>query len=107
MSHACCLFQQEFDVLREQLISGQMTRAQQAEEIVLLRNELAVARKRLVKLESQDSTERETRGESIAAAVPEWAETNGHGGVTSLAGQEPHVSGCGLGVVCVIPFCCV
>ena len=81
--------------MREQLIAGQLTRAEQAEEIVLLRNELAVTRKKLVKLESQDEVGKDTRGRS-EAAVPEWAETNGH--VTVMVGvQEPHVRGCGCG----------
>lgn len=81
---------QEFDSLREQLINGQLTRAQQAEEIVLLRNELAVTRKKLTKLESESVGEKGQREGNVAAAVPEWAETNGHR-------QETHVSGCGYG----------
>ena len=82
---------------------------------MLLHNELAVTRKKLVKLESQDEVGKDTQGRS-AAAVPKWAETNGHG--TVMAGvQEPHVSGCGCdlmikdsllasgceGVVCLSP----
>ncbi len=68
-----------------------MTRAEQAEEIVLLRNELAGTRKKLAKLESQNVTERDERG-ATPAVVPEWAETNGH----RNPAQEPHVSGRGL-----------
>lgn len=79
--------------MREQLIAGQLTRAEQAEEIVLLRNELAVTRKKLVKLESPGEVGKNSRGRS-EAAVPEWAETNGHGAVLAGA-QEPHVSGRG------------
>lgn len=78
--------------MREQLIAGQLTRAEQAEEIVLLRNELAVTRKKLAKLESHDEVGKDSRGRS-EAAVPEWAETNGHGAVFAGA-QEAHVSGC-------------
>lgn len=60
---------------------------------MLLRNELAVTRKKLTKLELQDEVGTQRRvGE---AAVPEWAETNGHG--AGAATQEPHVSGCGYG----------
>ena len=81
--------------MREPLIACQLTRAEQAEEIVLLRNELAVTRKKLVKPESQDEVGKDTQGRS-AAVVPEWAETNGHS--TVMAGvQEPHVRGCGCG----------
>ena len=66
-----------------------MTRAQQAEEIVLLRNDLAIARKKLTKLESHEETVQDQQNENVEA-VPEWAETNG-------GTQEPHVSGCGCG----------
>lgn len=68
-----------------------MTAAQQAEEMTLLRNDLAITRKKLVRLESQDEVEREQRGENVVVVgVPEWADTNGHG-----TEQESHVSGCG------------
>lgn len=90
MFYNLCILQ-EFDSLREQLIHGQLTRAQQAEEIVLLRNDLAIARRKLLKLESQ-SVEGKDQREGTVASVPEWAETNGHG-----AKQETDVSGCGCG----------
>jgi hypothetical protein len=75
-----------------------MTRAQQAEEIVLLRNELAGTRKKLVKLESQGEVGKEELDRN-EAAVPRWEETNGHGRA-GTGGQETHVSavtisGCG------------
>lgn len=77
-------------MLMEQLITGQVTRAQQAEEILLLRNELAITRKKLIKLETQEATGQEQRNVGV---VPQWAETNGHAPASST--QEPHVSGCG------------
>lgn len=84
------IYFQEYDVLMEQLITGQVTRAQQAEEILLLRNELAITRKKLIKLETQEATGQEQRNVGV---VPQWAETNGHAPASNT--QEPHVSGCG------------
>ncbi len=69
----------------EELISGRVTHAQDGEEIVQLRNELAVTRKKLTKLESQGVDDHR---EQNTAAVPEWAETNGH-----QSGHESHVRG--------------
>ena len=64
-------------------------RAQDGEEIVQLRNELAITRKKLVKLESQGMEDHhQHQREQNAEAVPEWAETNGN-----QSGQDSHVSG--------------
>lgn len=66
---------------------------------MLLRNDLAGTRRKLLKLES-DSVGGKDQREGNVAAVPEWAETNGHG-----ARQEPHVSGCGRGKTIMIMIC--
>ena len=51
-----------------------------------LRNELAGTRRRLNKLETEGvGGDNDQREGAVAAAVPEWAETNGK--------QETHVSG--------------
>lgn len=60
---------------------------------------MAVARKRLVKLESQEVEERGREGGGGVGGVPEWAEANGHGAaVAPPIKKEPQVSGCGLRV---------
>ena len=81
---------QERDSLREQLIQGQMARAEEAQEMLQLRNKLAVMSKRLVGLEQQALLKNETHSGSHAN-VPEWAETNDR--VFHDLRQEPHVSG--------------
>lgn len=70
---------------------------------MLLRNKLAVARKKLTKLELQDEVGTDQRGVG-EAAVPEWAETNGHGAGIA-ATQESHVSGCGYGCGLGVTIC--
>ena len=75
--------------MKAELISGRVLRAQDGEVMVQLRHELAITRKRLVRLESQRGPE--DPPEPGAEGVPEWTEMNGN-----HSGHESHVRGQGL-----------
>lgn len=97
---------QECESLAQQLISGRIERAQEAEDVMLLRRELAIARKKLEEQDRLGSMVSHDGGAkspclkerpsvvSISEVVPEWEDPNDspHRNVMQDEGAE-HVSG--------------